>query len=82
MYALFKIEKKMKIKQKTFVLLLIKRRYFLWNTFYFPKTSNEFGQGGTLSVKIQGGWLDSLGSRILVRKIYFGVFKSTDLNDS
>ena len=31
--------------------------------------------GGTLGKNTGGGWLDSLGSRIFVRKIYFGVFK-------
>ena len=31
--------------------------------------------GGTLQLKIRGGWLDSLGSEILVRIRYFGVLQ-------
>ena len=32
-------------------------------------------KGGTLKLKIWGGWLNSLGSGILVGKTYFGVFQ-------
>ena len=32
--------------------------------------------------KNTGGWLDSLGSRVLVGKIYFEVLKKIDLDDS
>ena len=31
--------------------------------------------------KNTGGWLDSLGSGILVEKIYFGFFKNIDLDN-
>ena len=33
-------------------------------------------------VKNTGGWLDSLGSGILVGKVHFGFFKNIDLNNS
>ena len=41
-------------------------------------------QGGTLQLKIRGGggWLDSLGSEILVGKDILGFFKNTDLDNS
>ena len=38
--------------------------------------------GGHYIGKSRADWLDSLGSRILVGKIYFGVFKKTDFDDS
>ena len=46
---------------------------------YDKSTSPE---GGYFIGKNTGGWLDSLGSRILVGKIYFGVFKKIDLDSS
>ena len=39
-------------------------------------------QGGTLQLKILGGWLDSLGSEILVGKDILGFFKNIDLDNS
>ena len=44
-----------------------------------------WAQGGTLQLKIRGGgqgWLDSLGSEILVGKDILGFFKNTDLDNS
>ena len=38
--------------------------------------------GGTLQLKIRGGWLDSLGSEILVGKDILGFFKNIDLDNS
>ena len=44
---------------------------------------NEATQGGTLQLKIRGGgWLDSLGSEILVGKDILGFFKNIDLDNS
>ena len=41
------------------------------------------GGGGTLQLKIRGGgWLDSLGSEILVGKDILGFLKNTDLDNS
>ena len=39
-------------------------------------------QGGHSTVKNTGGWLDSLGSEILVGKDILGFFKNTDLDNS
>ena len=42
-----------------------------------------FPQGGTLQLKIGGGgWLDSLGSEILVGKDILGFFKNIDLDNN
>ena len=44
-----------------------------------------WAQGGTLRLKIRGGgqgWLDCLGSEILVGKDISGFFKNTDLDNS
>ena len=38
--------------------------------------------GGHSTVKNTGGWLDSLGSEILVGKDILGFFKNTDLDNS
>ena len=38
--------------------------------------------GGTLQLKIGGGWLDSLGSEILVGKDILGFLKNIDLDNS
>ena len=45
----------------------------------FPEPS-----GGILQLKIRGGggWLDSLGSEILVEKDILGFFKNIDLDNS
>ena len=41
------------------------------------------GGGGTLQLKIRGGgWLDSLGSEILVGKDILGFFKNIDFDNS
>ena len=40
------------------------------------------GGGGTLQSKYMGGWLDSLGSEILVGKDILGFFKNSDLDNS
>ena len=37
--------------------------------------------GGHSTVKIRGGWLDSLGSEILVGKDILGFFKNIDLDN-
>ena len=39
-------------------------------------------QGGHSIVKNTGGWLNSLGSGILVGKDILGFFKNTDLDNS
>ena len=41
----------------------------------------SISQGGHSTGKNTGGWLDSLGCRILMWKIYVGVFKKIDLDD-
>ena len=38
--------------------------------------------GGHSMLKIRGGWLDSLGSGILVGKDILGFFKNIDLDNS
>ena len=38
--------------------------------------------GGHSTVKTLGGWLDSLGSEILVGKDFLGFFKTIDLDNS
>ena len=40
------------------------------------------GGGGTPLLKIQGDWLDSLGSGILVGKDIMGFVKNIDLDNS
>ena len=40
------------------------------------------GGGGHFTVNNAGGWLDSLGSGILVWKIYFGVLQNIDLDNT
>ena len=44
--------------------------------------SHALSPGGTLELKIQGGWFDSLGSGILVGKGILGFFKNIDLDNS
>ena len=44
--------------------------------------SNPTGGGGHSIVKNTGGWLDSLGSGILVGKRYFGVLQNIGLDNS
>ena len=39
-------------------------------------------QGGTLQLNMWEGWLNSLGSEILVGKDILGFFKNTDLDNS
>ena len=45
-------------------------------------TAVKQSQGGTLKLKYGGGWLDSLGSVILVEKDILGFFKNIDLDNS
>ena len=45
-------------------------------------TDDDLAQGGHSMVKNTGGWLDSLGSGILVGKVYFGVLQNIDLDNS
>ena len=46
-------------------------------------TAVSQSQGGTLQLKYGGGgWLDSLGSEILVGKDILGFFKNIDLDNS
>ena len=49
-----------------------------------PFLVSQGGGGGTLQLKIRGGggWLDSLGSEILVGKDILGFFKNIDLDNS
>ena len=56
-------------------------RRFLVILSQFKRTAQ--GGGGTLQLKIRGGgWLDSLGSEILVGKDILGFFKNSDLDNS
>ena len=45
-------------------------------------TAVSQSQGGHSTVKIRGGWLDSLGSEILVGKDILVFFKNIDLDNS
>ena len=51
---------------------------------FFTHSELGYPKGGTLQLKIRGGggWLDSLGSDILVGKDILGFFKNTDLDNS
>ena len=49
----------------------------------FPFTNSRWIRpGGDSVVKNTGGWLDSLGPKILVGERYFGFFKNIDLDNS
>ena len=54
--------------------LICKREIYLILHFFGLKS----GGGGSLQLKIRGGWLDSLGSEILVGKDILGFFKNTE----
>ena len=43
---------------------------------------SHFYPGGHSTIKNMGGWLDSLGSEILVGKDILGFFKNIDLDNS
>ena len=47
-----------------------------------PKQVGPGGGGGHSIVKNTGGWLDSLGSGILVGKDILGFYKNIDLHNS
>ena len=47
-----------------------------------PYDDDTQGGGGTLQLKIWGGWLDSLGSESLVGKDILGFFKNIALDNS
>ena len=52
------------------------KTYFVW------ERNAPRGEGHSTVKNTGGGWLDSLGSEILVGKDILGFFKNTDLDNS
>ena len=56
--------------------------YFYGNSYPMTRSWTFKTPGGHFTAKNTGAWLNSLGSGILVGKIYFGVLQKIDLDDS